>query len=100
MVGMLRGQAGYITAFGDEPLRILDQFNKGPDLVRGFKSGGIGPRDALTDDPLGGTIYAGVSGDVFFPLPGIPKDIGLKGAVFADAGTLFDYQGCGFGGCG
>ena len=25
-----------------------------------------------------------------FPLPVIPKEIGFRGAVFADAGTLFD----------
>ena len=28
-----------------------------------------------------------------FPLPLIPRDLGLKGAVFADAGTLFGYNG-------
>ena len=45
MVGMLRLQAGHIAAWGDDPLRIIDHFNKGPDLVRGFESSGIGPRD-------------------------------------------------------
>ena len=28
-----------------------------------------------------------------FPIFGLPKEIGLKGAFFADAGTLFGYQG-------
>ncbi len=28
-----------------------------------------------------------------FPIWGLPKDIGLKGAVFADAGTLSGYKG-------
>ena len=27
------------------------------------------------------------------PIPGIPKDIGLKVAAFADAGSLWDYRG-------
>ncbi len=93
MVGLIRGQAGHVVGWGDEDLRVLDHFMKGPDLVRGFKTNGIGPRDALTDDPLGGTVYAGLSGEVQFPLPYIPKDIGLKGAVFADAGTLLNYEG-------
>jgi outer membrane protein insertion porin family len=30
---------------------------------------------------------------VQFPIFGLPKDIGLRGAVFADAGTLFGYGG-------
>ncbi|WP_163484913.1 hypothetical protein, partial [Escherichia coli] len=31
--------------------------------------------------------------EVQFPLWGVPRDLGLKGAVFADAGTLFGYHG-------
>jgi outer membrane protein insertion porin family len=96
MVGLLCLQAGHVVGWGDEDLRILDHFNKGPDLVRGFRSAGIGARDFSTDreDALGGTIYVGGTAEVQFPLPGIPKDFGLNGAVFADAGTLMDYQGC------
>jgi outer membrane protein insertion porin family len=29
---------------------------------------------------------------VQFPLPLVPRDLGLKGALFADAGTLFGYN--------
>jgi outer membrane protein insertion porin family len=94
MVGMLRAQAGHIVGWGDDDLPLLDHFNKGPDLVRGFEPSGIGPRDALTGDALGGTLYVGGTAEVQFPLPGIPKDLGLKGAVFADAGTLMNYEGC------
>ena len=28
-----------------------------------------------------------------FPIFGLPRELGLKGAVFADAGTLFGYKG-------
>ncbi len=94
MVGMLRGQAGHVWGWNDNELNILDHFRKGPDLVRGFESSGIGPRDELTGDALGGTLYFGGTAEVQFPLPGIPKDLGLKGAVFADAGTLMNYEGC------
>src|SRR5690606_39094392 len=80
MVGLLRVQAGHVWAWGDDDLAILDHFNKGPDLVRGFESNGIGPRDALTRDALGGTLYVGGTAEVQFPLPGIPKELGLKGA--------------------
>jgi outer membrane protein insertion porin family len=30
---------------------------------------------------------------VQFPIFGLPRELGLKGAVFADAGTLFGYEG-------
>lgn len=96
---MLRGQAGNITSWGGENLRILDNFFKGPDLVRGFEPNGIGPRDLasgqLDDQPdaLGGTLYWGTTAELQFPLTFLPKEMGLKAAVFADAGSLWDYQG-------
>lgn len=95
---MLRGQAGNVASWGDEDLRILDNFFKGPDLVRGFESNGIGPRDLAsgTDgdtDALGGTLYWGVSTELQFPLSFLPKEMGLRAAIFADAGSLWDYNG-------
>uniref|UniRef100_UPI00372D5F98 outer membrane protein assembly factor BamA n=1 Tax=Roseixanthobacter glucoisosaccharinicivorans TaxID=3119923 RepID=UPI00372D5F98 len=92
---LLHGQAGHVNAWGDQDLRIMDNFFMGPNLVRGFAPNGIGPRDmaSLSQDSLGGTSYWGLSAEVQFPLSFLPKDIGLKAAVFADAGSLFDYQG-------
>ena len=96
VVGFARLQAGNITGFGGQKLRIVDNFNLGPTLVRGFAPSGLGPRDLNTDNKqasIGGTTYFGGSLEVQFPLYGIPRDIGLKGALFADAGTLFGYNG-------
>lgn len=97
---MLRGQAGNIASWGGEDLRILDNFFKGPDLVRGFEPNGIGPRDLASGggdlnetDALGGTLYWGTTAEIQFPLSFLPKEVGLKAAVFADAGSLWDYQG-------
>ncbi len=42
---------------------------------------------------IGGTTYFGGSLEVQFPIWGLPRELGLKGAVFADAGTLFGYKG-------
>ena len=92
-------QGGQITGFGqDQNLPIIDNFNLGPTLVRGFAPGGIGPRDIsdlanVAGNGLGGTTYFGASGEVQFPLFGLPKELGLKGAFFVDAGTLFGYTG-------
>lgn len=98
---MLRGQAGNVASWGGEDLRILDNFFKGPDLVRGFEPNGIGPRDLAsgipgdfsTSDALGGTLYWGTTAEIQFPLSFLPKEVGLKAAVFADAGSLWDYNG-------
>ena len=69
----------------------------GPSLVRGFAPNGIGPRDISSLDSranaVGGTTYFGGTLEVQFPIFGLPRELGLKGAVFADAGTLFGYEG-------
>jgi outer membrane protein insertion porin family len=96
--GLLRFQAGQINAFGGQPLDIINNFNVGPTLVRGFAPGGIGPRDIsylgnLEAAGLGGTTYFGGTAEVQFPIFGLPREIGLKGALFTDAGTLFGYNG-------
>ena len=95
VVGIARVQGGHISSL-DGDLRITDQFFLGPGLVRGFASSGIGPRDVSIADyrsnAIGGTTYVGGSLEVQFPFYGLPRDLGLKGAVFADAGTLFGYE--------
>jgi outer membrane protein insertion porin family len=99
LVGIARVQAGDIQPFGNTPLRIVDNFNLGQGLVRGFAPGGIGPRDitnttqANNGNALGGTKFYGGSLEAQAPIPYLPRDIGLKGAIFADAGTLYDYRG-------
>src|SRR4029079_6652453 len=89
-------QGGYVTGWGDKPLRMLDHFQMGPNLVRGFQTAGIGPRDmtfGTTNDALGGTMYWGASVETQTPIFGVPKDFGLKLAVFADAGSVWNYVG-------
>jgi outer membrane protein insertion porin family len=93
---MLRGQGGHLYAWGGSPLSIFDHFFKGPDIVRGFASAGIGPRDLRVGgnrDALGGTYFWGVTAELMFPLFFTPKDFGLRGAIFADAGSLWGYRG-------
>jgi outer membrane protein insertion porin family len=80
---------GYVSAWGDNDLRLIDLFYKGGETIRGFNRGGFGPRDLNTGDALGGDTFWSATAEVRFPLPFIPEDIGLSGAVFADAGSLF-----------
>ncbi|PNG27852.1 outer membrane protein assembly factor BamA [Methylocella silvestris] len=99
VVGIVHLQGGDIFSYGGNSLRIVDNFNLGPSLVRGFAPNGIGPRDVSSGyyyssgNALGGTSYVGASAEVQFPIWGLPRDIGLKGALFADAGSLWNYTG-------
>lgn len=98
LVGLVHLQGGQINQIGGGNLPIIDNFNMGPNLVRGFAPGGIGPRDIsdpnnIASNGLGGSTYFGASSEIQFPIFGLPKELGLKGALFADAGTLFGFAG-------
>ncbi|MPZ36950.1 MAG: outer membrane protein assembly factor BamA [Rhizobiales bacterium] len=96
VIGVLRLQGGYIHGWGDDGLRMLDHFQMGPNLVRGFAPSGIGPRDltqGTRQDALGGSAYWGASVEFQTPLFFAPKEVGIKLAVFADAGSLWNYTG-------
>jgi outer membrane protein insertion porin family len=43
----------------------------------------------VTGDSLGGTTFWAATAEVRFPLPLIPDELGMSGAVFTDAGSLF-----------
>jgi outer membrane protein insertion porin family len=98
VIGIARVQGGVMQPIAGYQLRVTDNFNLGPNLVRGFAPGGIGPRD-ISDftnsqgNGIGGTKYLGGQLEAQFPIWGLPRELGLKGAVFADAGTLWDYRG-------
>jgi outer membrane protein insertion porin family len=99
IVGLIHVQGGMLNQFGNKQLRMLDQFQMGPNLVRGFAPNGIGPRDLTffgftgSGDALGGTKYWGASAELQMPFWFLPKEVGLKGSVYADAGSLWDYKG-------
>jgi outer membrane protein insertion porin family len=88
---MGRVTGGIINGWGGQDVRLLDLFYKGGDMVRGFATAGIGPRDTLSanQDALGGRMYVSTTAETLFDIPGVPKDMGVRGAVFADAGSLW-----------
>ncbi|MGZ5862181.1 MAG: BamA/TamA family outer membrane protein, partial [Methyloceanibacter sp.] len=83
-------------------VRLTDLFFKGGETIRGFQQAGYGPRDACEDpithdrvnncrrDSLGGQLYWATTAELRFPFPFLPDNLGMQGAVFADAGSLFD----------
>ncbi len=85
----LSAAAGHIRGVSGKKVRISDRFNLGDYSLRGFASGGIGPRDKKTDEGFGGQKYYTLSSELNFPV-GLPEEFNVTGLVFADAGSLWD----------
>ncbi|PSR84083.1 sorting assembly machinery 50 kDa subunit [Coniella lustricola] len=69
------------------PSLITDRFQLGgPTDVRGFKIGGLGPRDG--NDSVGGDLFAAGSINMLLPLPRTSADSPLRLQLFANAGRL------------
>src|SRR6185437_2826057 len=83
----LTGEVGAIKGLGQR-VRLEDRYFVGGDNLRGFSTAGIGPRDDVTGDALGGNRYYTASISLGFPL-GLPQELGLSGRVFTDIGSLF-----------
>ncbi len=80
------GTAGQLTFLGGREL-IIDRFFLGGDNLRGFETGGAGPHDSATGDPLGGRFIWTQTTELRFPLP-VSADLGLSGRAFVDVGGL------------
>lgn len=87
LIGLLTVGGGHIASYGDQDLRVFDYFQSTDRIIRGFEYNGIGPTES--GDQIGGATYFHASAEAQFPLPLISRDFGFKGAVFADAATLF-----------
>ncbi|MEO0939752.1 MAG: outer membrane protein assembly factor BamA [Pseudomonadota bacterium] len=90
---------GGALAWGSGANRTIDRFVLGPNIIRGFEPGGIGPRDqsGTADDALGGNLYIAARFEAEFPL-GLPEEYGIMGAVFYDVGNLWDLDGANLAG--
>lgn len=84
----LSASGGDIAALGGRVIRISDRFNLGDYSLRGFASGGVGPREKVTNEGLGGKRYYTFSTELNFPTP-VPEEFNLTGAVFMDLGSLW-----------
>jgi outer membrane protein insertion porin family len=96
VVGLARGQGGFVMPYGGQPLPFANGFFGGPQYVRGFAVNGFGPRDltpGTTADNLGGSRYWATTAELQSPIPWLPPDFALKAAVFSDAGSVWGYRG-------
>jgi outer membrane protein insertion porin family len=100
-----RAQGGQIQGWGGQDVRLTDLFFKGGETIRGFERAGYGPRDACenpstgkrvsncSQDSLGGQLFWATTAEVRFPFPYVPESLGMQGALFVDAGSLWDPSG-------
>ncbi len=91
LVGLISVGGGHAQSLGTGGLRTYDLFQSSDRMIRGFAYNGIGPYDTVLGSVthLGGTSYINANAEVEFPLPAFPESFGLRGAVFADAATVF-----------
>ena len=82
----IAGSGGYLYSISGKD-QIIDRFFLGGDNLRGFQTGGAGPHDAVTGDPLGGRLIWTQTTELQFPLP-VSADLGLSGRAFIDIGAL------------
>jgi outer membrane protein insertion porin family len=86
VVASLTGEIGYLFDMPD-PIPIIESYELGGQTFRGFKTAGIGPRDAATGDSLGGKQYGVGTVQVSFPI-GLPEEYQVRAHVFSDFGSL------------
>jgi outer membrane protein insertion porin family len=94
VVASIGGSVGGVFPYSGSgaALRLNNMFFIGGDTLRGFAVGGIGPRDSITADALGGTYFYSATTELSFPL-GLPKEIGIFGKAFVDIGSLWGLGG-------
>ena len=85
-------EAGAVYMLSDQTSRFLDRYS-GNGKIRGFEPNGYGPRDlaAPNEDALGGNYFWALRTEMQFPL-GLPEEYGIKGGLFADAGSVWGLQ--------
>ena len=87
----VRGELGHVNGLGKKVTQS-QRFFLGGYKVRGFGSGGIGPRDTGSNAAVGGNNSATGTVEIV-STAGLSKDLGLRWTVFSDVGSVWgtDY---------
>jgi outer membrane protein insertion porin family len=87
---MLNGEIGAANGYGGKPLPFYKNYYAGGvSTVRGYDNSSLGPRDALTDVPVGGTKRLVGNAEYLFPMPGMGQDRSMRLGAFLDAGQVY-----------
>jgi outer membrane protein insertion porin family len=94
-------QGGYGKGLDGQTYPIFKNYYAGGiGSVRGYSPSSLGPRDATTGDPIGGSRMAVGNIELTFPLPGTGYDRTLRVFTFLDAGNVWGDPGQGGTGSG
>ncbi len=91
----LNGEIGYGDGYGDfGSVPFFKNFYAGGvRSVRGWQDNTLGPRDARTNDPIGGSFKVQGNVELLFPPPFAPKSKTVRLSAFFDIGNVFsDYD--------
>ena len=92
----LSADLGYGDAYGDtSALPFYENYYAGGGrTVRGYRGNTLGPRDVLTNEPIGGNVKTVGHIEVFFPSPfGEETSKTFRLSTFYDVGSVFDSEG-------
>ncbi len=82
----VRGRIGYLQPRGDKDIPVYSRFYLGGiTSIRGLRD--VGPKDPVTNDPIGGLTFMNFNVEYIFPLV---KNAGLKGVFFFDTGNAWN----------
>ncbi|MEM6682667.1 MAG: outer membrane protein assembly factor BamA [Pseudomonadota bacterium] len=81
-------EGGIIQGLGRD-IEVNDRFFLGGPRIRGFRIRGIGPRDIVTNDQLGGNKYYLGGAEIEFPLGEAARELGLRASAFVDVGSVW-----------
>ncbi len=91
VTGTISAEAGNIVGLSYDT-KVSDRFFRGGSTLRGFNTSGIGPRDAVTGDALGGKHFYTGTVELSFPV-GLPPELNFRGRVFSDVGSAWSIDG-------
>ena len=90
MTMYLRGEISTADGFKGQPLPFFKNYYAGGlGTVRGYRLGGLGPRDPTDDSSVGGNRRVTGTAELLFPMPGSGLDRSIRLGAFVDVGQVF-----------
>jgi len=89
------GTVGYVNTYGKTQgvPPYQNYFAGGPNTVRGYRDGTLGPRDTPFGNPFGGKLRTTAQSQLVFPIPVVSDNKTTRMGVFYDVGNVFAEGG-------
>jgi outer membrane protein insertion porin family len=90
----LGADLGYGESYGDtKGLPFYKHYYAGGGRsVRGYQGNSLGPRDSVTNEPIGANTKLVTHLELFFPSPFAETERSFRLSAFVDAGNVFDSE--------